>query len=174
VSDSIRVITPDVAVLEILFTDNMLLNGPGIDLVIFEKSGALGAGTPDPTERFEVTVFNGSEFPPLVSFDPVDTGIPWTEGGLNLFVVEIDVSDFGVPAGATTQRVRIGLVDNLVHRSADPTALGALNSVPIPEPSTALLLAFGLVGPAMGRRRWGGRGNTVSHWHASAEWAWWR
>lgn len=143
--DTIRVITPDVAVLEIFFTDNAILNGPGTDLVIFELSGALGAGTPDHTERFEVTVFEGAAFPPFVSFDPVDTGYPDPNGGLNIFAVEIDVTDFGVPAGGTTQRVRIRLVDNLVHRSADPTALGALSSLSVPEPGASILLALAFV-----------------------------
>jgi hypothetical protein len=146
VGDTIRVITPDVAVLEVVFADNAILNGPGTDLVIFELSGALGAGTADHTERFDVTVFDGSSFPAFVSFDPVDTGYPDPNGGLNIFTVEIDVSDFGVAAGATTQRVRIRLVDNLVHRSADPTALGALSSVSVPEPPPVLLLVLGLLG----------------------------
>src|SRR5512145_2128749 len=38
--DSIRVITPDVAVIEIAFSDNVIVNGPGTDLVIFELSGS--------------------------------------------------------------------------------------------------------------------------------------
>jgi len=151
VGDTIRVITPDVAVLEIVFTDNAILNGPGTDLVIFELSGALGAGTPDHTERFEVTVFDGSAFPPFVSFDPIDTGYPDPNGGLNIFAVEIDVSNFGVASGATTQRVRIRLVDNLVHRSADPTALGALSSVSVPEPAPTLLVVLGLLGTGFRR-----------------------
>jgi hypothetical protein len=158
VGDTIRVITPDVAVLEIIFTDNGILNGLGTDLVIFELSGALGAGTPDHTERFEVTVFDGSGFPAFVSFDPIDTGYPDPNGGLNIFAVEIDLSDFGLAPGAITHQIRIGLVDNLVHRSADPTALGALSSVSVPEARLTPLFGLGLLGIVLPRlvnaRRW--------------------
>jgi hypothetical protein len=42
--DSIRVITPDVAEIEIVFSDNTIINGPGTDLVIFELSGSGPAG----------------------------------------------------------------------------------------------------------------------------------
>ena len=50
--DSIRLITPDVAVVEIAFSDNAIVNGPGTDLVIFELSGSgRPVGYADATER---------------------------------------------------------------------------------------------------------------------------
>jgi hypothetical protein len=55
--DSIRVITPDVAAIEISFSDNLISNGDGTDLVIFELSGsATSVGFADVNERFEVSV----------------------------------------------------------------------------------------------------------------------
>jgi hypothetical protein len=145
VGPGFRVIHPDEAVIEVLFTDNAIVNQSGTDLVIFERSGALGAGIPDPRERFGVSIFNGFSFSPFVNFDPVDTGFSASGGTLNLFVVEIDLAAFGIPAGASTDRLRIHLFDNLAGtRSADPTALGALHSAPVPEPATGALLAIGL------------------------------
>jgi len=49
--------------------------------------------------------------------------------------------------------VRIRLVDHLVSRSADPTALGALNSIPIPEPYPGFLIGIGLASIAIVKRR---------------------
>lgn len=151
--DSIRVITPDIAVIEIHFSDNAILNGPGTDLVIFELSGAawpIGSG--DSREKFEFSVFNGSGFSPFIEVVPVNTGfLAPHDSTLAAYVVEIDLADFAFSADEMTDRIRIRLVDNLETRSADPTAFGALNS--IPEPSTALLLGCGLVALAAGKRR---------------------
>ena len=38
-------------ILEVVFTDNSIINGAGTDLVIFEVSGPQTTGTPDPRER---------------------------------------------------------------------------------------------------------------------------
>ncbi len=142
---SIRVITPDEAVIELVFEDNLMLNGDGTDLVIFERSGSGPApGTPDPNERFGVSIFDGVSFSPFAYLDPVATGFPDPLGDttLQIYVVEIDLSDFGLAAGATSDRFRIHLVDNLASRSADPMGAAALNSVP--EPGTFVTLALGL------------------------------
>jgi hypothetical protein len=151
--DSIRVITPDIAVIEIRFSDNAILNGPGTDLVIFELSGQdWPVGSGDAREKFEFSVFDGSIFSSFVEVVPVNTGfLAPHDSTLTAYVVEIDLSDFGFSADETTDQIRIRLVDHLETRSADPTAFGALNS--IPEPSTALLLTLGLVMLAMRRRR---------------------
>jgi len=151
--DSIRVITPDVAVIEIAFTDNVIVNGPGTDLVIFELSGsAPPVGFADVNEKFEFSVLGGIGFSPFVEVVPVNTGfLAPHDSTLSAYVVEIDLAAVGFSLGETTDRVRIRLVDNLVTRSADPTALGALNSVP--EPSAGLLLALGLVSLALIERK---------------------
>ncbi len=151
--DSIRVITPDVAVIEIAFSDNAIVNGPGTDLVIFELSGSKPAvGFADVNERFEVSVLDGPDFSNFVEVVPVNTGfLAPHDDSLSVYVVEIDLTSFGFPAGQVTNRVQIRLVDHLASRSADPTALGALNSVP--EPGTGLLLSVGLLVLSARRRR---------------------
>lgn len=160
--DSIRVITPDVAVIEVSFLDNVIVNGPGADLIVFELSGAsTPVGFADANERFEISVLNGSDFSPFQEFVPVNTGfLAPHDPSLSAYVVEIDLSDFGLAVGETTQSIRLRLVDHLVSRSADPTALGALNSLPVPEPSTGLLSLFGITGLVVRRRQmnWSRRG----------------
>jgi hypothetical protein len=153
--DSIRVITPDVAVIEILFSDNLILNGDGNDLVIFELSGsATPVGFADVNERFEVSVLGGAGFSSFVEVIPVNTGfLAPHDTSLSAYAVELDLANFGFAPGETTGSVRIRLVDHLVSRSADPTAIGALNSTPIPEPGTGFLVGISLVGLAIVKRR---------------------
>jgi len=153
--DSIRVITPDVAIIEISFTDNLIQNGDGNDLVIFELSGsAKPVGFADVNERFEVSLLGGAGFSPFVEVVPVNTGfVAPHDPTLSAYVVELDLADFGFAPGETTGSVRIRLVDHLVSRSADPTALGALNSIPIPEPYPGFLIGIGLASIAIVKRR---------------------
>ena len=143
------------AVIEISFTDNLILNGDGIDLVIFELSGsAQPVGFADVNERFEVSVLGGAGFSPFVEVVPVNTGfVAPHDPTLSAYVVELDLADFGFAPGETTESVRIRLVDHLVSRSADPTALGALNSTPMPEPNTGFLIGIGLASIEIVKRR---------------------
>jgi len=149
--------TGNSGIVEVLFTDNSVVNGPGPDLVIFELSGPLAPGTPDPRERFELSVFDGIGFTPLQGFDPVATGLNSCGDPsvcLDLFAVAIDLGAFGLADGATTSRLQLRIFDvGLGTKSADLTAAGALNSQPIPEPSTLALVLVGFVGMAMRCRR---------------------
>jgi len=55
------------------------------------------------------------------------------------------LADFGLAAGAQTQRVRLHIFDvGLGTKSADIGALGALNSNPVPEPTAVALLLLGI------------------------------
>jgi len=145
-------------IVDVSFTDNAISNGPGPDLVIFELSGPLGAGTPDPREVFGVSVFDGATFTAFQTVTPVDTGFR-TSGGVNpggVFAVQLDISTFGLPSDATTDRIRLHIYNvNLGTKSGDITALGALNSgAPVPEPGTASLLALGLVALRLAAIHW--------------------
>lgn len=142
-------------IVEVLFTDNLIVNGPGADLVIFELSGDQPPGTPDPREVFGVSVFDGSSFPSFVTVTPIATGFPDpADPTLDVFAVQIDIGAFGIASGASTDRVRLHIYNaNLGSKSADLTALGALNSVAVPEPGTLLLVASGLVALSWRSRR---------------------
>ncbi len=140
--------TGNSGVVEVVFVDNTIVNEAGVDLVIFEGSGTLPAGTPDPRERFGVAIFDGSAFTGFQYFDPISFG----SGGF--FTVEIDLDAFGVASGGLVSRVQLHVFDvGLGTKSADISALGALNSVP--EASTGVLVSIGLMllaGAARGSR----------------------
>jgi hypothetical protein len=153
-SDCVNVAGGGAAVLEVSFVDNLIVNGPGPDLVVFELSGPLSAGTPDPRERFRISVFDGASFSAFADVVPVATGInsfgdPSTF--LDIFAVEVDLTSFGLAPGAATDRVRLNIFDvGQGTKGADIAALGAVNSAPIPEPHAAILFCIGalLVGGA--------------------------
>ncbi|MGH0029282.1 MAG: hypothetical protein ACQGVC_05800 [Myxococcota bacterium] len=141
--------TGNSGVVEAVFLDNSIENASGVDLVIFELSGAMPAGTPDPRENFGVSIELPTGFSPFTYFDPIATGTNSCGDPtlcLDTFAVEIDLSDFGVESGAVVDRVRLHIFDvGLGTKSADIPALGALNSgAPVPEPGTGLLLLGGL------------------------------
>ena len=90
------------AELDVGFSDNVVVNGDGPDLAVFESARP---------EGFTVAVFDsatGSYSPPL-RFDPV--GIGFYDGcGYPVNAALIDLSTFGIPRLGTVSRVRI---DNL-------------------------------------------------------------
>ncbi len=142
--------TGDSGIVEAVFLDNSIENAIGVDLVIFELSGALPAGTADPRENFGVSIELPTGFSPFTYFDPIATGTNSCGDPtlcLDTFTVEIDLSSFGVAPGALVNRVRLHIFDvGLGTKSGDIAALGALNSgAAVPEPSTGGLLLGGLL-----------------------------
>ena len=141
--------TGNSGVVEAIFLDNSIENAPGVDLVIFELSGALTTGTPEPRENFGVSIGLPSGFSPFAYFNPIATGTNSCGDPalcLDTFAVEIDLSDFGVAFGALVERVRLHIFDvGLGTKSGDVAALGAIHSAPpVPEPGTGLLTLGGL------------------------------
>ena len=134
-------------IVEVRFLDNVVVNGPGTDLVIFELSGDQPPGTPDPREVFGFSVWNGTAFSSFTTMTPIATGFPDpADATLDIFKIEIDLSSFGLLASASTDRVRLHIYNaNLGSKSADLTALGAMNSSPVPEPASGTLVATGLL-----------------------------
>ena len=85
------------AFIQLGFTDNYLVNGSGIDLVLFD------IGLPD---TFSVTL-NGKTF----DYGTSSTGMTGTgaNAGQEINVAAIDLSDFGIVAGAQLSSIMIGM-----------------------------------------------------------------
>ena len=112
-----------------------IVNGPGYDLALFE------AGVPD---TFKLTL-NGI----TNQYLSVDTGflIP----GYHLNVAQINLDDFGLPAGSTVSSILVGM-DIIGPGETVPSLslAGALNAVPVP--GAVWLLGSGLLGLAGWRK----------------------
>ena len=129
------------AFVELGFTDNVLVNGGGDDLALFEL------GVPD---SFDLSLTLGGVTNNYLS---VDTG--FDAAGFNLNVATINLDDFGVASGASVSSLVVGL-DTLGSGGTVPSLalVGAINSIPVdgsggaavPEPSTYALFIIGLVG----------------------------
>ena len=61
-------------------------------MVVFELSGHLEPGTPEPRERFGISIFDGVSFSSFVEFDPIATGLESFPGSLDIFIVEVDLT----------------------------------------------------------------------------------
>ncbi len=119
------------------FTDNVVYNGAGADLAIFEL------GIPD-----SVKVNIGFQ---TKSYLTASTG--YNAGGYALNVALVDLSDFGFAIGAIPNYVTIGL--DIQGQSGTVPSLplvGALQPVPEPESYALMLSGLGLLG-FMARRR---------------------
>jgi hypothetical protein len=128
------------AFVELGFTDNVLVNGLGADLAIFEL------GVPD-----TVAVTIGAT---TLSYLTVFTG--FSAGGFDLNVALINLDDFGVAPGATLTSNVIGLDIQGSGTVPSLAAVGALNSAnaEVPEPaSLALWSILGTAGIAAWRRK---------------------
>jgi len=129
------------AYVDLGFTDNVVVNGAGNDLVLFEL------GVPD---TFNVTI-NGV----TLTFPTVGTG--FNAGGFALNAVALNLDAFGLGAGSTINSLRLSFVNN--GTVASTSLVGALNSRDanggVPEPATwaMMITGFGLVGGVLRSRR---------------------
>jgi hypothetical protein len=121
-------------IVEVLFNDNWVLNGTGVDVVLFELSRPVPRSRVDPKEVFGVSVPTEAGPSPFVYLEPVSTGLhscgkaPPCDG---IFAVEIDLSDFGLAEGEMADRLQIHVYDaGLGTGSAEVAAIGALHSAP--------------------------------------------
>ena len=131
------------AFVELGFTDNLLVNGSGADLVLFELGDvdALKVSIGGVIRTY-ATAFTGQ-----------------TAGGFNLNAVGIDLNDFGIANGATLNSIVIGMdIENARGTVPSLSLAGALNtvaprhSVPDSGSSIGLLLVGSLALAGMRRR----------------------
>ena len=130
------------SVIEATFTDNYVVNASGADLVVFEM-----LSNPDSFDMAIALGLGGGTFTSYRTYATANTG--YTEGGLQVNAVSIDLSDYSLAAGTLVDTLRIAEGGNLPEIGG----VAALNSVAIPEPATMAALALGLSGLAIRRRR---------------------
>lgn len=130
------------AYVELGFTDNVVTNGAGADLALFE------IGTPD---DFGLSLTIGGVTQTVAS---VATG--FSAGGFGINLATIDLSLFGLAPGASVNSIVVHMGFPYGNTASSPTlgAVAALHdSVPVPEPSLLALLGAGLAGGARRLRR---------------------
>jgi hypothetical protein len=131
------------AFVELGFTDNVVTNGAGADLAVFE------IGTPD---NFGLSLTVGGVTQTVAS---VATG--FSAGGYNINIATIDLSLFGLASGASINSIVVNMGFPYAGTSNSPTlgAVVALHdaSAPVPEPTLLALLGAGLAGGALRVRR---------------------
>jgi len=145
--------------LQLGFTDNVLRNGPGADLVLFELGLA--------TDRLAVSLTPSLS---LGSYREYQTSFTGTYFGVGMFganrvnAAYINLSDFGVAEGAQLNSITVGLYPTTPYLGQDNrpsfTAAGALYPDPVtpsavPAPPAIVLALMGA--PFLGLATWRNR-----------------
>jgi hypothetical protein len=133
------------AFVELGFTDNVVTNGAGFDLALFE------IGTPD---DFGISLTIAGM---TVTVNSVSTGFT-QGGGFGINLALVDLSAFGIAAGDSVSSIVVRMGFPFGNTSVSPT-LGAVTALhdsqaaPVPEPASILLLGTGLAAAARLRRK---------------------
>jgi hypothetical protein len=124
--------------LDLAFLDNVAVNGPGIDLVIFEFF--------DPTS-IDLTIEIGGTTHPVIGAGP-----PTNIDGLNVNAIEVDLTDFGFAEGSAISDLRISSSSNFPVAAV--SLIGALyTSLP---PDEDLIVSYGVQGGQPSVETYGG------------------
>jgi hypothetical protein len=137
------------AVIEILFTDNLLKNGPGDDLVLFYGSNNNALG---------VTINGILDTSSGKPFEFVPDGGVGNNSGFSILGTSFDLDDFGIAADATLSSgifVQMAGIFGNVHDVAALNSTTVPGSAVVPLPATAWLLigGFAALGAASRRRK---------------------
>ncbi|MBI5446512.1 MAG: PEP-CTERM sorting domain-containing protein [Deltaproteobacteria bacterium] len=68
-------------------------------------------------------------------------------------ILDVDLASFGVPTDGTITSLSLRLTDWGEWGSADISAVAGINSAPVPEPVSMLLLGVGTLGLGVARFR---------------------
>ena len=127
---------------DIGFTDNLIVNGIGNDLMIFEFGNA--------QDSLDLTIGGSSINTGLSTVTAFGSGL----GSFPIYYWSMDLSDFGMAFGATVSALTLSNFDADGNgTSATPSVIAALNSASVPEPTTFTLMGLGLVGLGLARKR---------------------
>ncbi|MEM0895260.1 MAG: hypothetical protein AAGJ79_00135 [Verrucomicrobiota bacterium] len=128
------------------FTDNILFNGPGFDLALFDFGGRMLP--PPQSESFLVMAVGvGPSLEVFVRDTNFDVTIPAPDGRtFDLQVALVDLDLLGIPPGGQVAEIMISSgTTSSIGQPAELALVGAINSIPIPEfssPLNVLLVGF--------------------------------
>lgn len=135
------------ATIEVLFTDNLLKNGPGDDLVVFYGSN---------NNALNVMINGQSDSTAGKPFVFVANGGVGNNSGFSILGTSFDLDHFGIAADATLSGgifLSMGGIFGSVHDVAALNSTDVAGATVVPLPATLPLLAGGLLMAAAIRRR---------------------